>query len=163
MSANIETTPEESLPPILSTRHFEPRTEPVIGGYPREVDAYQTITFMEHHQSFSFEELRVNDYQENRGVIKHSSNNEAFSASKGLVLAKVTPLPTFSFLRTPTYRIKANHIVPLGADIITFRVGEGETSQDFAIHKTLAETHSEFVRLAMKKDWKEARERVSRP
>lgn len=46
-----------------------------------------------------------------------------------------------------------------GSAIVTFRVGS-DPSQDFVIHEGVIAPGSEFVRLALRGDWKEAKERI---
>jgi hypothetical protein len=50
-------------------------------------------------------------------------------------------------------------VIPLGATVVTFRVGD-EKLQDFVVHEKLIARRSEFVRTALSKDWKESLERV---
>ena len=137
-----------------STANFQPLQVNEMG---TSVDFY-SITASLLHQSYSFEELRLNDYTHNRGIINlPSADITAFT--NGLALAVVRqPLNAFSrplFAR----RAFAASALQFGSKIVLFRVGK-ETPQEFAIHENLIAPVSEFVRLALGKDWKEAKERT---
>lgn len=53
----------------------------------------------------------------------------------------------------------SDHYCRLGGDVVVFLVGT-DTPKRFAIHEGLVRPRSEFVRLALRGEWKEARERT---
>ena len=122
---------------------------------------YQSISFMPNHSHFSPEELRLNDYEHGRGQVVR---RHAFPATNGLALAVVPPPLTLfnaSIASIITCRTRAKDVVPLGAKLVTFRVGtEPSQQEDFAVHENMITPRSEFVRLALTNDWKEAQERI---
>lgn len=65
------------------------------------------------------------------------------------------PLQCLSSSRTRILTLEHS----LGSAIVTFRVGS-KTPQDFVIHEGVIAPGSEFVRLSLRGDWKEAKERI---
>jgi hypothetical protein len=140
-----------------STHDFQPMQELDQNGF-GSVSLYQSITSTQPHNAYSFEELRLNDYAHERGKVVHPpsdlssfKNNLAFATVRQRLNAFSTPM----FAR----RTYASNNLHLGWKIVTFRVGS-ENPQDYAIHESLIKPVSEFVSLALDKDWKEAKERL---
>lgn len=114
---------------------------------------FQAITHMNSYKQDSFEELRLNDY----------ASNKRFGHHDGLAAAAL-PREHALWFRTPYFRLAVNRLpeaaaINYGSKILTLRVGK-DPSQDFPMHENLLRAHSEFVRLALKNDWKESQERV---
>ncbi|KAK3713751.1 hypothetical protein LTR37_008237 [Vermiconidia calcicola] len=146
------------LPQIQSTHTFVPYQDEQLAGQIGP-STFFSITCMPQHAQFSFEELRLNDYQHGRGVLTRTETNNSFAPEgNGLAFARVPPVPPLGLTWNGVCRTSAKDVIRLGADIITFSVGE-ETPQKFVIHENIIRPRSEFVRLALSKDWKEARER----
>lgn len=128
---------------------------------PRYTDVYQTITSMQQHSNFSLEELRLNDYLHDRGVLKRPTSNSFTSEVNGLAFASIPE--DWHWLQqnviTCTCRTSTKAALDLRANFVTFRVGRDDP-QDFAVHENVVTARSDFVRTALRGDWKEARERV---
>jgi hypothetical protein len=152
-------TPGFQMPRMLPTHLFRPlrEQEPTAQGQPPQYAHYYSIARSPLYGAYSFEELRLNDYQHNRGNIVRPSTQSSFDVRRnGLVRARV---PLFNLPTPQVERASTNDLIPLGCDFITFRVGE-DVTQDFTVHENLVCERSEFVRLALSKDWKEAKDRV---
>lgn len=150
----------QTLPPIRGTRSFQ------LARFQADdsttFEEFHTITVLDQYQHYSFEELRLNDYtSENRGVIVRPSIGRTFlsETTNGLAPARS---PSGAGVYTPCFarRTLAKDTIDFGAAVITFRVG-ADQPKDFVVHETLAAARSHFIRLAMSKDWKEARDRVT--
>jgi hypothetical protein len=117
---------------------------------------YCSVTAQPQHRFYSFEELRLNDIRHRRGIISRPPTVAAFrNECNGLLAARLPP-PSGP---RPLRRVTSASRTRLGSSFITFRVGQGVT-EDFTIHENLVTARSEFVRVALSRDWKEARERV---
>ncbi|KAK5126057.1 hypothetical protein LTR85_011412 [Meristemomyces frigidus] len=137
---------------------FVPYQEQDSSGRPQ---AYQSITFMEQHRVLSFEELRMHDYSNSRGLQPAREDPSATQSSR---LSRLVPanIPTLGFNAWPI--TSARSLVDVqppeyGTSIIIFEVGK-ETPERFAVHENVITPRSDFVRMALSKQWKEGKERT---
>ena len=158
--------PPPPLPPPQLTDDFQAHqeldTSNTFGGGTREYSHYQSITFVPHHQRFSFEELRLNDNAHGKGTVVRESTGNFTAEANGLAFAQVPPLgnPGSLFGGTNIFcRTSTTTAARLGAKVVTFEIGK-DTPQHFVVHENLIAPRSEFVRLALNNDWKEARNRT---
>lgn len=120
---------------------------------------YQSITAAPPFSKHSFEELRLNDYSQSRGVVVHpSANITAFThaLAPAIIRQRLNAFSKPPFSR----RIPASCGRRLGSEVILFKVGKEGDYQEFTIHENVISPLSEFVRLALTKDWKEAQQRA---
>ncbi|KAK4543233.1 hypothetical protein LTR36_005783 [Oleoguttula mirabilis] len=116
---------------------------------------------MPQYRAISFEELRLNDCISNRGLrslanegpstqpSQHNKLVEAHIPTIGFNAWPITSPRTLLSLRPPEY----------GTSIIIFEVGK-ERPERFALHENLITPRSDFVRMALSKEWKEGQERT---
>lgn len=118
--------------------------------------AYYHISFSAHHQFFSQEELRLNDYTHGRGL----APRRADGPPRGFPDPKVGLVPVFLpssigwrhvSCRTPTVLA-----LGFGSETVTLRVGKEGESEDFVIHRNVITARSAFVSEALKGEWREA-------
>ena len=121
-------------------------------------EIYQSITMSDQHCAFSFEELRLNDYSHQRGIATRP-HSDFMPGIYGLAVANVRQRLDGFTTQCWSPRRSNHRKLPLGSKIVTFHVGK-DTPQDFAIHENLITSTSEFVALALGKDWKEAKDRM---
>lgn len=146
------------LPEMQSTAGYVPwRGSDEVDDGQTIVYMYQNIGFMKQHEPFSLEELRLNDYRNGRGPTWRSSNSANFiSQTRMLAPARVPS----EYSSRATCRVPEWLGLALGTTTITFRVGPSSASSDFVLHESLIAPQSEFVRRAMRGDWKEAQDRI---
>lgn len=119
---------------------------------------WQSITCSWPHQNFSFEELRLHDYANQRGLVSkvwkagyHTPGPNI--PPDGLVAAGV---PSALGWRHTSCRPPAFLDTAFGFESVTLRVGkEGET-KDFLVHRTVITRRSAYMQQALKGEWKEA-------
>ncbi|KAK3621710.1 hypothetical protein LTR56_022474 [Elasticomyces elasticus] len=126
---------------------------------------YCNITFMPLCENFSQEELRLAGYGTStvKGIYRPQDAkgicfNKPFS---GLAPIHI-PECQRQFGRPITLPSYGASNTNLCADIVHFDVGglDGTASQRFAMHEGLVSSASEFVRLALRGEWREADQRV---
>lgn len=153
MAAIIRTPDTDALPAISSAPFFR-ESDP--SGF---VNEYHSITSLNEHLGISFEELRLKNYAHGQGVLVPTSTSSAFSPPSGLVTASIPCLCTQCQVPCVSKASTVRGSNPFSSRVITFRVAK-ERSRDFIIHESLIAARSEFVRTALQKDWKEAKEGV---
>lgn len=122
----------------------------------------QTITAMPLHQAFSLEELRLNDYNNGRGVLATTqpSTTQPFQVlANGLVQAHVPTVRVHAWPPMSARLPLSLRPLEYGTSIVFFDVGK-ENPERFAVHENLIAPRSQFVRLALNKEWKEGKERT---
>ena len=159
--------PTETRPPPQSTGNFQAHEElgdPNIDEGGRHI-RYQSISSMQQHKDYSFEELRLNDIMRGRGIVERPATDKHIFGpnANGLAFARVPGYGWPSQTSNTSCRTLAANTVQLGSAIVTFKVGkEHPDARDFVVHENVVSQRSEFVRLSLSKDWKEAHERVIR-
>jgi hypothetical protein len=138
-----------------STHNFQPLRENEGNG---RINFHQTISSAPQHEGFSFEELRLNDNAHGRGVV---TRPPADLTSFANTLSLATVRQRFNLFSKPVFarRTLEAYGLHLGSKMVVFNVGKDEP-KEFAIHENLIAPVSEFVRLALTKDWKEAATRT---
>lgn len=117
--------------------------------------------FLPQHKAFSFEELRLNDIANGRGVLpaRHRTAPDPFPPPAGdLVPAHLS----FDRSTVPAFSARAADAASghdIGDNVIFFDVGK-DAPKRFTIHEDLVTPRSEFVALALKREWKEAQQRT---
>ena len=122
---------------------------------------FHAITATPEYGNISFEELRLADYAARPFSRPHILAQAHFPLSHRLVSA---PVPNRCSKCQPTLDSRrseqgSNH--PFFSRLITIRVGK-ESTHDFMIQRALVTSRSEFMRAAVEKDWKEAKEGLVR-
>ena len=124
--------------------------------------AFQNVASMPQHQAYSPEELRLNDYKHNRGVLASSrqpcSTDPFQPIADGLVSARVPGATPSTWLTRSVMKV-LNGVPDMGTNMVAFTVGK-DNIQQFIVHENVIKPRSEFVRLALSKEWKEAKERT---
>lgn len=138
-----------------NTNYYQPFVEDQPDG---TIASFQSVTFSVPHGGYSFEELRLNDQANGRGVVKRPAA-DLTSFTSTLAFANVRQ--RLNAFCTPWFarRTHSDRGLRLGSKIVVFSVGK-ENPKDFAIHESVIKPVSEFVKLALEKDWKEAKERL---
>jgi len=119
------------------------------------IESLQSISAEALHTRLSVEEVRL-AYYEATGQTKPPNKIDNGPNGPGAVpiaCPDFWPHVTFSKLRN------SHGSSPFTSGGIIFRVGK-YNARDFLIHESLVAPRSEFVRLALKGEWKEARERI---
>lgn len=129
------------------------------------LEQLQHISSMLQHQPFSTEELRLNDYNNGRGKLPPNPlvGQQPFIEPAG----STKVLTRLHLSKWPAIFDKASFGSPSGRPplpvlsraTVTFVLGE-QDPECFVVHENVVEPHSEFVRLALNRDWKEAKERI---
>ena len=116
----------------------------------------ERLQSLPEYARISFEEMRLNDYVHGRCVVSYPPHLKEPALSHGLVVAYISwtqgpiqPARLALAAQAPSY----------GSDVITFHVGK-DKPRDFVIHDSVIISRSDFVRLAISKDWKEAKDRI---
>lgn len=126
---------------------------------PNSFVEYQSLGFLPGYRNFSPEELRLQDYEAGRvpAALKPLTNSTSGPQNSGYARAGSLVGFVHTAFHSPGVREPAGKATRLGDGMLMFYVGEQKTR--FAIHEGAVATRSEFVRLALRHDWKEAQER----
>lgn len=156
--ADAATTPQRAPMVTTATAPFSPYVERE--GSPTARAVFQSISAVNLYRHFSAEELRLNDYIQRdmcKPCTRTSKDDFLQPKAKSDQVSVRLPLgsrqPGSIWLSTPTA------LPELGSELVFFDVGNAPSTR-FALHAQPVQEHSEFARLALEKEWKEAQERV---
>ena len=124
--------------PFTTVQIFNP------GQDPNQGDIHHSITSRLELRSLSFEELRVTHYAATDGIQRRYAKSASTTQNVPVALSVERPENGSRRYRGP---------------VITFKVGN-ENSELFMIHESLVTGSSEFARLALQREWKEAADRI---
>ncbi|GAB7335170.1 hypothetical protein MBLNU13_g07000t3 [Cladosporium sp. NU13] len=134
------------LPPYWSEPYLDEPAEQTIA-------AFQSISSHTLVQNFSFEELRLAHYDNHREKLKPClGDTSKLMTTQQRSALRITP---------PSRSIKAaaDSTDKFSGEAIVFLVGT-DAPKRFIVHEGLIKPRSEFVRLALRGEWKEAQERT---
>jgi len=110
---------------------------------------YHSISFAKPYQKLSFEEIRLQDYEAG------TPHTPAFPPEGH---ARTSALKQYVVRSLQSTREPANIARDLGTAMLSFLVGEEEVQ--YTLHENVITSRSAFVRMALRGDWKEAKEQV---
>ena len=119
------------------------------------IESLQCISAEASYTRLSVEEVRLAHYEATGQTTRPNKIGDGLEGQGAVPLAypDFWPHATFSKLRN------SHESSPFASGGITFRVGT-DNSRDFLVHENIIAPRSEFVRLALKGVWQEARERI---
>ncbi|KAK4891885.1 hypothetical protein LTR27_009584 [Elasticomyces elasticus] len=144
--------------PTASAPHFSPQVFPEANG--SGLESSQSITAMDVYRDYSSEELRLMHREATRSASTSAYNPGIEAPTGGMVRLNLSTSQLFCASKhLPPAHIAARprHFT---AEMVYMDVGEPEQVKRFALHESIVRPASEFVNMALSRDWKEARERV---
>ncbi|KAK5729748.1 hypothetical protein LTR17_011714 [Elasticomyces elasticus] len=147
--------------PAVSVLDFTPTVVVEMPGTMHQTSStYQSLTAMDVYRDYSSEELRLMHYETTGSTSGSGYRPEISGLAAGTVRLD---LPASQVLCAPKH-LPPPHIAArprhFTSEIVYLDVGKPDQIKRFALHESIVRPASDFVNMALSRDWKEARERV---
>lgn len=134
------------------------------------IEVYQSIGAQPRYRQTSHEEIRAEDYKAGRfgvdynsaiGYVRaHIAASAIFRPPESLRMSCISRPELKSVRATTIFAKPILTVLRLGHKFVTFKVGSEPLSEKFSIHEATVIHNSELFRLALQKEWTEAKNRV---
>ncbi|KAK3621713.1 hypothetical protein LTR56_022477 [Elasticomyces elasticus] len=147
--------------PAVSVLDFTPTVVVEMPGTMHQTSStYQSLTAMDVYRDYSSEELRLMHYETTGGTSGSGYRPEISGLTAGTVRLDLPASQVWcatKHLPPPHIAARPRHFT---SEIVYLDVGKPDQIKRFAMHESIVRPASDFVNMALSRDWKEARERV---
>ncbi|KAK4948940.1 hypothetical protein LTR10_012313 [Elasticomyces elasticus] len=154
----MATAPAQPAAPVLD---FTPTVVVEMPGTMHQTSStYQSLTAMGVYRDYSSEELRLMHYETARGSSGSGYRPEISGLAAGTVRLDLPASQVWcapKHLPPPHIAARPRHFT---SEIVYLDVGKPDQIKRFALHESIVRPASDFVNMALSRDWKEAHERI---